>query len=170
MGVLAITHKYLFDFNQITAGAQALKLVHFNCLQHCRTYYHKAAKVTELPPGKNLARMAIDEYIGKVYAVERHIKELREEREKSGTTLPLEVVLKILQERSEPVMAAFKGWVEKLLPGVPPTSALGKARSLRSRQWARAICLLALSLRRVTQGAHCGHARSVAPLERETRS
>ncbi len=100
--------------------ADALKLVHFGCLQHCRTYYHKAAKVTELPSGKNLARVAIDDYIGKVYAVERHIKELREDREKSGTTLPLEIVLKIRQERSAPVMAAFKEWVEKLLPGVPP--------------------------------------------------
>ena len=94
--------------------AEALKLVHFGCLQHCRTYYHKAAKVTELPSGKNLARVAIDDYIGKVYAVERHIKELREEREKSGTTLPLETVLKIRQERSAPLMAAFKDWVEKL--------------------------------------------------------
>jgi hypothetical protein len=36
--------------------------------------------VTELPAGKNLARVAIDDYIGKVYAVERQIKELREER------------------------------------------------------------------------------------------
>ena len=58
--------------------------------------------------------------------MERHIKELREEREKSGTTLPLETVLKMRQERSAPLMTAFKEWVEKLLPGVPRTSALGK--------------------------------------------
>jgi transposase len=38
--------------------AEALKLVHFGCLQHCRTYYHKAAKVTELPSGKNLLSRA----------------------------------------------------------------------------------------------------------------
>jgi len=67
--------------------AEALKLVHFGCLQHCRMYYHKAAKVTELPSGKNLARVAIDDYIGKIYAAERQIKDLREEREKSGTVL-----------------------------------------------------------------------------------
>jgi len=122
--------------------AEALKLVHFGCLQHCRTYYHKAAKVTELPSGKNLARMAIDEYIGKVYAIERHIKELREGREKSGTTLPLETVLKIRQERSAPVMAAFKDWLEKLLPGVPPTSALGKALSYTMNQWPKLVPFL----------------------------
>src|ERR1700693_3823892 len=91
--------------------SESLRLVHAGCLQHCRTYYHKAAKVTELPSGKNLARVAIDEYIGKVYAVERHIKERREEREKSGVTLPLETVLKMRQERSAPVMAAFKDGV-----------------------------------------------------------
>ena len=106
--------------------AESLKLVHFGCLQHCRTYYHKAAKVTELPSGRNLARVAIDDYIGKVYAVERHIKELREEREKSGTTLPLEMVTKLRQERSAPLLAAFKDWVEKLFPGVPLRARLAK--------------------------------------------
>jgi transposase len=119
--------------------ADALKLTHFGCLQHCRTYYHKAAKVTELPSGRNLARVAIEDYIGKVYAVERHIKELREARERTGGTLPLEAVLKIRQERSAPVMAAFKDWVEQLLPGVPPTSALGKALGYTVKQWPKLV-------------------------------
>jgi transposase len=74
-----------------------------------------------------------------VYTVERHIKELRADREKSGTALPLETVLKIRQERSAPVMAAFKDWVEKLLPGVPPTSALGKALSYTMNQWPKLV-------------------------------
>jgi transposase len=115
--------------------AEALRLTHLGCLQHCRTYYHKAAKVTELPSGRNLARVAIEDYIGRVYAVERQIKELREERERAGSTLPLEAVLKIRQERSAPLMAAFKEWVDKLLPGVPPASALGKALSYTVNQW-----------------------------------
>jgi len=118
--------------------AEALRLTHLGCLQHCRTYYHKAAKVTELPSGRNLARVAIEDYIGRVYAVERQIKELREERERAGSTLPLEAVLKIRQERSAPLMAAFKEWVDKLLPGVPPASALGKALSYtvnQGRSW-----------------------------------
>ena len=119
--------------------AEALKLTHLGCLQHCRTYYHKAAKVTELPSGKNLARRALEEYIGKVYAVERHIKQLREDRERTGTTLPLEAVKRIRQERSAPVMAAFKDWVETLLPGVPPASALGKALSYTVNQWPKLV-------------------------------
>jgi transposase len=116
-----------------------LRLVHAGCLQHCRTYYHKAAKVTELPSGKNLAKVAIDEYIGKVYAVERHIKELRDEREKSGGTLSLDTVLKIRQERSAPLLASFKEWVDKLVLGVPPASALGKALSYTLNQWPKLV-------------------------------
>jgi transposase len=130
MGKLLTDGLELYD-----AVAEDLKLVHLGCLQHCRTYYHKAAKVTELPSGKNLARVAIDEYIGKVYAVERYIKELCEERGKAGEALPLETVLKIRKERSAPIMKAFKAWVAKLVPGVPPASALGKALSYTLNQW-----------------------------------
>jgi transposase len=119
--------------------AERLRLTHLGCLQHCRTYYHKAARVTELPSGKNLARVAIEDYIGKVYAVERQIKELREERERAGGTLPLETVLKIRQERSAPLMGAFKEWVDKLLPGVPPASAFGKALSYTVNQWPKLV-------------------------------
>jgi transposase len=134
------TGKLLTDGLELyDAVSDALSLVHAGCLQHCRTYYHKAAKVTELPSGKNLARVAIDEYIGKVYAVERHIKELREEREKSGATLPLETVLKIRQERSAPLLASFKEWVDKLVLGVPPASALGKALSYTLNQWPKLV-------------------------------
>ncbi len=63
--------------------------------------------------GKEPRRTAIDEYVGTVYAVERQIKELREERENFGTTPSLETVLKIRRERSASLMAAFKEWVEK---------------------------------------------------------
>ncbi len=122
--------------------AEALKLVHLGCLQHCRTYYHKAAKVTELPSGKNLARVALEDYIGKVYAVERHIKDLREAREKSGETLPLETIKKMRQERSAPLMAAFKQWVDALLPAAPPQSALGKALSYTRNQWSKLVGFL----------------------------
>jgi transposase len=132
--------KLLTDgLEQYDTVAEALDLQHFGCLQHCRTYYHKAAKVTELPSGQNLARVAINEYIGKVYAVERQIKALREQREGAGESLPLERVLKLRQEKSAPVMAAFKAWVEQLLPGVPPRSALGKALSYTMNQWPKLV-------------------------------
>lgn len=117
--------------------SEELKLTHLGCLQHCRSYYHKAAKVTELPSGKNLARMAIEDYIGKVYAVERRIKAMREQCEHDGKLLPLDTVLNLRQEESAPIMEAFKEWVDKLLPGVAPNSALGKALSYTSKQWVK---------------------------------
>jgi hypothetical protein len=47
--------------------------------------------------------------------VERHIKKLREEREKSGTTLTLETALKIRRERSAPeALEALLPWNVKL--------------------------------------------------------
>ena len=117
--------------------SEELKLTHLGCLQHCRSYYHTAAKVTELPSGKSLARVAIEDYIGKVYAVERRIKAMREQCEHDGKVLSLDTVLNLRQEESAPIMAAFKEWVDKLLPGVAPNSALGKALSYTSKQWVK---------------------------------
>src|SRR5262249_38313203 len=67
--------------------AEKLHLVHLGCMQHLRSYYFEAAKVTELPSGKNLARVALDDYIRLLYHVERQIKALREDRERAGETL-----------------------------------------------------------------------------------
>ena len=117
----------------------SLGLQHFGCLQHCRTYYHKALKVTELPSGRALAKVGMEDYLGKVFKTERDIKELREERLRTGGTLELDEVLKLRRERSAPVLAAFKRWVEDLLPGVPPQSALGKALAYTIKQWPKLV-------------------------------
>jgi hypothetical protein len=65
-------------------------------------------KVTELPSGQSLARVALKDYLGEVYGVEREIKALREARAQLGETLPLERVLAIRQQKSAPLLAAFK--------------------------------------------------------------
>ncbi|MDB6103920.1 MAG: transposase [Gammaproteobacteria bacterium] len=62
----------------------ALGLLHFGCLQHLRANFKKAQKVSELPSSRSLARVAVEDYIGKVYAVEREIKKLEEEHECRG--------------------------------------------------------------------------------------
>jgi len=115
--------------------AARLKLLHFGCLQHCRTYYHKAAKVTELPSGRSLARVAIEEYLGRIFRIEQELKELREKLERTGQTLALEEVRRRRQNESAPIFDAFRKWVDDLLPGVPPKSALGKALSYTVSQW-----------------------------------
>lgn len=115
--------------------AEAFGLLHFGCLTHCRRYYKQALSVSELPSGRSLAGVAVDEYIGKIYRVERQIKQLREARERVGERLDPAQVHAIRQERSAPIMAAFKGWVDELLPGVAPKGALGKALAYTANQW-----------------------------------
>ena len=81
----------------------------------------------------------MEDYLGKVFKTEREIKDLRERRERVGGTLELDEVLKLRRERSAPVLAAFKRWVEDLLPGVPPQSALGKALAYTTKQWPKLV-------------------------------
>jgi transposase len=114
--------------------AATLKLEHFGCLQHCRAYYYKARKVSQSPGSRSLATVAIEDYIRKVYAVEKEIKALREAHECRGEALPLATVLALRQEKAKPVMEQFKAWVEKLLPATPAKSALGQAFSYTLNQ------------------------------------
>jgi transposase len=107
------------------------------CLTHCRRYYDRAAKVTELPSGQQLARVALKDYLGKVFFIERQIDEQRQARERSGGVWSLEETKQIRQERSAPLMAGFKAWVDELSPGVPPKSALGKALGYTQSQWTK---------------------------------
>ena len=115
--------------------AAQLKLEHFGCMQHCRTMFFKARKVSQLPSSRTLAHAAIEDHIRPLYEVERQIKALEEEHARRGQSLPLEVVLALRQEKSKPRMEKFKAWVDELLPGTPPNSALGKALGYTARQW-----------------------------------
>ena len=119
--------------------AELFKLRHFGCLQHCRSYYHKAAKVTELPSGRSLARVAIEEYLGRIFRIEHELDELRAKCQRAGMNLPTEEILKRRRGQSAPIFAAFKKWVDDLLPGVPPKSALGKALSYTASQWPKLV-------------------------------
>jgi transposase len=105
------------------------------CLTHCRRYFDQAAKVTESPQGQQLARVALKDFLGKVFAVERYIDDQREARERNGGAWSLEDTLKIRQARSFPLMNAFKTWVDELALGVTPKSALGKAVGYTLSQW-----------------------------------
>jgi transposase len=122
--------------------AQALNLLHFGCLQHCRAYYYKARKVSQLPSSRGLANVAIEQYLGKVYEVERRIKALREEHTRRGEELPLESVLALRQGQSRPLMERFKAWVDELLPATPPKGALGQALAYTTNQWPKLVRFL----------------------------
>ncbi len=119
--------------------AAQLNLLHFGCLTHCRTMFFKARKVSQLPSSRTLANAAMEDYIGPVYQVERQIKALQEQYQQRGETLPLETVRALRQEKSKPILEKFKAWVDELLPGTPPNSALGKALGYTSRQWPKLV-------------------------------
>jgi transposase len=122
-----------FDGINFGAGYCCLSIEQDNV--HCRQYYLKAKKVSELPSSRSLAQVAIEDYFRKVYAVEQEITTLREQHVSRGETLPLEIVSKLRKDKSAPIMQALKQWVDKLLPGVPPKGALGKALSYTTSQW-----------------------------------
>jgi len=119
--------------------AAELKLLHFGCLTHCRTMFFKARKVSNLPSTRTLANAALEDYIGPVYHIEGQIKALRAEYEQRGQPLPLETVLSMRQQKSKPILEKFKTWIDDLLPGTPPNSALGKALGYAHRQWPKLV-------------------------------
>jgi transposase len=119
--------------------AAELKLLHFGCLQHCRTMFFKAHKVSQSPSTRTLANAAMVDYIRPVYQVEDRIKALRKEYAARGEILPLDTVLALRQEKSKPILEKFKAWVDELLPGTPPNSALGKALGYTHRQWPKLV-------------------------------
>lgn len=121
---------------------QELKLLHFGCWQHLRAYFFKARKVSQLPSSRTLASTAIDDYIRRVFAVESEIETLRAEYEQRGETLPLSTVHRLRQNKSRTVVEQFKEWVDQLLPGTPPNSALGKALGYCTRQWSKLVVFL----------------------------
>ena len=134
------TGKLISDGLKIYDGlAEAWKLQHFGCLSHCRRYFVTAEKVGQSPTGRTLARVVIRDFIGALYGVERHIKAVRERREQAGEVFGLDEVLQIRQEKTVPIAAAFKKWLDDVGPGVTPTSALGKAIAYSLSQWPKLI-------------------------------
>ena len=110
--------------------------------QHLRAYFFKARKVSQLPGIRTLANTAIVDYIRKVFDVESEIEALRAQYELRGEAMPLSVAHSLRQTQSAPVVKEFKGWVDKLLPGTPPNSALGKALAYCVRQWPKLVLFL----------------------------
>jgi transposase len=121
---------------------QELQLLHFGCWQHLRAYFFKARKVSQLPSTRTLANTAITGYIRHVFAVETEIETLRAQYEQRGETLPISVAYALRQRKSAPVVQKFKEWVDTLLPGTPPNSALGKALGYCTRQWPKLVLFL----------------------------
>jgi transposase len=107
------------------------------CLAHARRGFDRALKVSASPSDNTLANVAIRDYIGKVYAVEREITKRRESREKSGGTWSVDETRELRQQNAAPLMSAFKNWLDSHALSVPPSGALGKAIGYCLNQWTK---------------------------------
>lgn len=112
-----------YEVYDVVAGAQ--KLVHAGCFAHARRYFKDVTK--SQPEASTNANVALD-YIGKLYAIEREMRE----RDIPPTSLER---LATRQQKSMPIMAEFKAWLDRLAPMLLPESKLGKAVHYALGQW-----------------------------------
>lgn len=109
-----------------TRIAKTEGIEHLICWAHVRRRFVDAVKVQ--PKGTHGHADVAVAMIGKLYGIEREHKESA-----------LEVRYAARQEGSKPVLKELHDWMEKLLPGVPPKSALGTALSYMSSYWSKLI-------------------------------
>ena len=93
-------------------------------MAHVRRKFVDAQKVQ--PKGKTGRADVALTMINKLYGIERDLKEMTDEQRFAGR-----------QEKSLPVLAQLKSWLEKTHPQVASHSALGKALSYLASNWSR---------------------------------
>lgn len=106
-------------YNQLarTEGIERLM-----CWAHVRRRFVEAAKVQ--PKGKRGHADEALAMIGKLYRIERDHKDVSDQER-----------LLARQQQSLPALAELNAWMKKLLPAVPPKSALGSALSYLHDYW-----------------------------------
>lgn len=114
------------------AAAAAHGLVHAGCFAHVRRKFDEAIKAQPLATGQAKTALA---FIRELYAIERALNE-------RSDPVPTGERLAIRRERSKPVMAAFRAWLEALEPQVPPETRLGKALRYTLNQWSKLVAFL----------------------------
>lgn len=106
-------------------------IVHVGCFAHARRKFDEAIKALgkdgKKNPGKAGDALA---YIGKLYAVE---KELREAKADPSTRYETRLL------KSKPILDQLKAWADKTIPTVPPKMALGMALFYLLDHWSRLI-------------------------------
>jgi transposase len=100
---------------------------HLGCMAHARRKFTDALKARKKPGGPPLQALKFFEAL---YEVER----LARQSPSKGETRT-ENTLRLRQQHSLPVLAAFKTWLNDLAPKVLPESFTGKAISYTQNQW-----------------------------------
>jgi len=94
------------------------------CLAHVRRKFVEAQKVQ--PKGKTGRADIALAMINKLYGIERELKDASDEQRFVGR-----------QEKSLPVLAQLKSWLEKTHPQITPQSVLGRAVSYLASNWSK---------------------------------
>ncbi len=114
------------DYAGYHALGNAPDITHLGCWAHARRKFIEAQKAAA-PKGRKAkagkADMALS-YIGKLYGIERQLKD----------ALP-ETRLRVRQGESRAVLEQLRAWLDKALHQVLPKGALGKALGYLDRNW-----------------------------------
>jgi transposase len=96
------------------------------CFAHARRKFIEAQQAQ--PKGKTGKADWAVQHIQKLYAVEKAIQSLSTDEK-----------YRIRQEKSKPLLEAFKAWLETSLPRTLPSSAIGKAVQYCLNQWDKLV-------------------------------
>jgi len=94
----------------------------FGCLAHCRRKYTDILKTNKRAVK---AQTAVN-FIAKLYAIEKQARVQELSAQQRG---------QLRQEKSLPILARFKQWLEKTSQQVPPKSPIGGAIAYTLKQW-----------------------------------
>jgi transposase len=108
------------------AGQDLAGVVHVGCWAHARRKFFEAMK---LAAKGGLAEAALS-WIKRLYTVE---KDLRAKLQ--NETIDAETFERQRRERCEPILRAFRGWLEENRDVAPPSSKIGEAIGYALREW-----------------------------------
>jgi transposase len=100
-------------------------ITRLGCWAHVRRKFTEAAKVAG-KKGKSAKTDYALKLIGKLYQIERHVKDLSSKDRH-----------RIRQEQARPIIDTLHDWLIRTRPTVPPKLALGKALTYLHNQWPR---------------------------------
>ena len=105
------------------------EIIRVGCFAHARRKFFEASKSTKKPQS---AEEGI-KHIRKLYELEERLR--KEQREQSDFLIER-------KQQAQPVLAAFRAWLEKRAVEVAPSSLLGKAISYTLNQWPKLVMYL----------------------------
>jgi hypothetical protein len=100
---------------------------HLGCMAHARRKFTDAIKGRKKPGGPSVAALKFFEALYEVEQLARQTLPEGETREQH--------TLRLRQQHSVPVLAAFKTWLDELAPQVLPKSYTGEAIAYARSQW-----------------------------------